>query len=124
LVQVQIRPHPIFSREGTSILCEIPVTFVQATLGAELEVPTVDGQVKYTMPEGTQSGTTFRLKGKGVPVLGGRGRGDQFVTVSVEIPKNLSEKQKEILRQFGESVNDQNYTRRRSFFDKIKDALK
>ena len=124
LVQIQVRPHPLFTREATAIQCEIPVTFVQATLGAELEVPTVDGPVKYTMPEGTQSGTTFRLKGKGVPVLGGKGRGDQYVTVSVEIPKNLSEKQKDLLREFGSTVGEQNYARRRSFFDKIKDALK
>jgi molecular chaperone DnaJ len=77
----RVRPHELFRREGTSVLCEAPITFSQAVLGAELEIPTIDGKVKYTLPEGTQSGTTFRLKGKGIPSLNGRGRGDQYVTV-------------------------------------------
>ena len=69
LIVVSVRPHEIFRREGTSVLCEAPITFTQAVLGAELEIPTIDGKVKYTIPEGTQSGTTFRLKGKGIPGL-------------------------------------------------------
>ena len=77
LIVVSVRPHEIFRREGTSVLCEAPITFTQAVLGAELEIPTIDGKVKYTIPEGTQSGTTFRLKGKGIPGLNGRGRGEK-----------------------------------------------
>lgn len=121
LVTVQIRPHPIFTREGTTVICEIPITYSQAVLGAEIEVPTLDGKVKYTMPEGTQTGTTFRLKGKGIPRIQTNARGDQLVKVYVEIPKNLTEKQKDILRQFGEAVGEQNYEKRRSFFSKIKE---
>ena len=80
LVTITVRPHELFRREGTSVLCDAPITFAQAVLGAELEIPTIDGKVKYDLPEGTQSGTTFRLKGKGIPAINGRGRGDQYVT--------------------------------------------
>lgn len=123
LVTISIRPHPIFTRDGTTVICEIPITFVQAALGAELEVPTLDGKVKYTMPEGTQSGSTFRLKGKGIPRINSNVRGDQFVKVYVEVPKNLTEKQKEILRRFGEAVGEQNYEKRKSFFEKLRDTF-
>lgn len=123
LVTVQIRPHPIFTRNGTSVICELPITIIQAVLGAEVEVPTLDGKVKYTIPEGTQSGTTFRLKGKGIPRLHSSSRGDQYVKVFVEIPKNLSKKQKDLLSQFGDSLADDNYEKRKSFFDKIKDTF-
>ncbi len=100
LISVNIRAHALFERDGTSVLCEIPISFVQAALGAELEVPTLDGKVKYSIPEGTQTGTVFRLKGKGIPNLGGLGRGDQFVTVVVETPRNLTKEQKELLMEF------------------------
>ena len=106
LVTVSVRSHPQFEREGTSILYELPVSIVQASLGAEVEVPTIDGKVKYTVPEGTQSGTVFRLRGKGVPYLHGGGRGDQFVTVRVVTPKNLTVEQKDLLRKLGESLGD------------------
>ena len=106
LVTVGVRSHPQFEREGTSILYELPVSIVQASLGAEVEVPTIDGKVKYTVPEGTQSGTVFRLRGKGVPYLHGGGRGDQFVTVRVVTPKNLTVEQKDLLRKLGESLGD------------------
>jgi len=120
IVLIQVKSHNLFERKGTAVYCEVPVTFVQATLGAEIQVPTIDGPVQYTLPEGTQSGTVFRLKGKGIPILGGKGRGDQYVTVFVEIPKNLSEKQKNILREFGEAVGEGNYTKKKGFFDKFK----
>ena len=106
LVTVSVRSHPQFEREDTSILYELPVSIVQASLGAEVEVPTIDGKVKYTVPEGTQSGTVFRLRGKGVPYLHGGGRGDQFVTVRVVTPKNLTVEQKDLLRKLGESLGD------------------
>ena len=110
LVTVSVRSHPDFEREGTSILCSLPVSIVQAALGAEVEVPTIDGKVKYTVPEGTQSGTVFRLRGKGVPYLHGGGRGDQFVTVNVVTPKNLNNEQKDLLRKLGESFGDTGVT--------------
>ena len=120
LIVVSVRPHEIFRREGTSVLCEAPITFTQAVLGAELEIPTIDGKVKYTIPEGTQSGTTFRLKGKGIPGLNGRGRGDQYVTVNIETPRNLNREQKEALRKFSESLGEKNYEEHKSFFGKFK----
>ena len=104
LITVSVKAHPLFERDGSSILFEMPISFVQAALGAEVEVPTLDGKVKYTIPEGTQTGTTFRLRGKGVPYLNGSGRGDQYVTVNIETPKNLSKEQKELLREFAEST--------------------
>ena len=120
LITITVRPHELFRREGTSVLCEAPITFAQAVLGAELEIPTIDGKVKYTLPEGTQSGTTFRLKGKGIPSINGRGRGDQYVTVYIETPRNLNKEQKEALKKFAESMGDNNYEERRKFFKKSK----
>ena len=87
-VTVSVRPDPIFERDGYDVWCEIPVTFAQAVLGDELTVPTVDGKVKYSIPEGTQPGTTFRLRNKGINYVNGRGRGDQYVKVVVEVPRN------------------------------------
>ena len=106
LIGVTVRPHATFRREGTSVYMDQPVSFVQATLGSELEIPTIDGSVKYTMPEGTQTGTTFRLRGKGIPGLSGRGRGDQFVTVKVQVPTGLSKAQKDTLKEFGASMGE------------------
>jgi molecular chaperone DnaJ len=120
LVTVSVKPHPQFQRDGSSVLYSMPVSFVQATLGAELEVPTLDGKVKYTLPEGTQTGTVFRLRGKGIPFLRGSGRGDQFVTVNVVIPKSLSGHQKDLLRQFGEAMGDDVAEPRGGIFDKKK----
>ncbi len=107
LVTVIVQPHSIFEREGSSVLLEHGISFTQAALGAELEVPTLDGKVKLNIPEGTQTGTTFRLKGKGIPFLRGNGRGDQFVTVRVNVPKNLTSSQKELLRQFAAESGEQ-----------------
>ena len=103
LITVSVKAHPLFERDGSSILFEMPISFVQAALGAEVEVPTLDGKVKYNIPEGTQTGTTFRLRGKGVPYLNGNGRGDQYVTVNIETPKNLNREQKDLLREFAEA---------------------
>ena len=120
LITITVRPHELFRREGTSVLCEAPITFTQAVLGAELEIPTIDGKVKYTLPEGTQSGTTFRLKGKGIPSSNGRGRGDQYVTVYIETPKNLNKEQKEALKKFAETMGESNYEEQKKFFKKFK----
>ena len=123
-VTVTVRPDTLFRRDGYDIWCEIPVTYSQAVFGDELVVPTIDGKVKYTIPEGTQPGTVFRLKGKGVSNLNGRGRGDQYVEVSVEVPKNLNKAQKDALKSFDSLMNDEKqYEKRRGFFDKLKDMF-
>lgn len=120
-VTVSVRPDPIFTRDGYDIWIDIPITFTQATLGDELTVPTIDGNVKYTIAEGTQSGATFRLRGKGVPYLRNRGRGDQYVRVTVEVPKGLSKAQKEALRKFESMLTDEKqYTKRKGFFENLK----
>ena len=106
LVTVLVRPHARFERDGTSVLLEQDISYAQAVLGADVEVPTLDGKVKLNIPEGTQSGTTFRLRGKGIPYVRGSGRGDQFVTVNIKVPKNLTGSQKELLRQFAASMGD------------------
>ena len=118
LITVMVQPHELFRRDGVDVFCEAPITFTQAVLGAELEIPTIDGKVKYSIPEGTQTGTVFRLKGKGIPVLNGRGRGDQYVTVTIETPRNLNKEQKEALRRFSETLGESNYEKRKSFFKK------
>lgn len=120
LVTVSIRPHPLFIREGTTVHCEIPLTFAQSALGCELEVPTLDGKVKYTVPEGTQPNTVFRLRGKGIPGLNGRARGDQLVHVALEVPKHLSKKQKEALLAFAGSCDEKNHPKGKGFFEKFK----
>jgi len=106
LVTVIVRPHARFERDGTSVLLEQEISYAQATLGAEVEVPTLDGKVKLTIPEGTQPGAVFRLRGKGIPYLRGSGRGDQFVSVNIKVPKNLTGSQKELLRQFAASMGE------------------
>ena len=120
LITVTVAPHEIFQREGTSVLSEIPITIVQAVLGAQLEVATLDGKVKYSIPEGTQSGTVFRLRGRGIPHLHGGGRGDQFVTVIVDIPKKLTSTQKDLLIKFGEAMDETATSSKEHFFDKKK----
>ncbi|MGM9522494.1 MAG: molecular chaperone DnaJ [Oscillospiraceae bacterium] len=102
LVTVSVRPHEFFKREGFSILYEMPISVTQALLGADLEVPTLDGKVKYSIPEGTQSGDVFRLKGKGVPYR--NGRGDQYVTIKINIPKELTNEQRELVKKLDESL--------------------
>ena len=107
LVTVLVKPHPLFERDGNAVLLEMPVTFAQAALGAEIEVPTIDGKVKLTIPEGTQPGSVFRLRGKGIPYLQSKsGRGDQFVTITVSVPKNMNAAQKETLRSYARAMNE------------------
>ena len=118
-VTVSVRPDPLFERDGFNVWCEIPVTFSQAALGAELTVPTIDGKVSYTIEEGTQPGTVFRLKNRGIPHLNDKGKGDQFVKITIEVPKKLSKEQKEIIHQLDASTGENNYEKRKSFFDKI-----
>ncbi|MFR7758581.1 MAG: molecular chaperone DnaJ [Christensenellales bacterium] len=106
LITVLVQPHARFERDGASILLDQEISFAQAALGAEVEVPTLDGKVKLNIPEGTQSGTTVRLKGKGVPFLRNGGRGDQFVTVNVAVPRGMTSTQKDALRQYAETMGE------------------
>lgn len=122
-VYISVRPHSIFSRRGNDVWCEMPITFIQAALGAEITVPTLDGKVSYQVHEGTQPGDVFKLKNKGIQSLRGRSKGDQYVQIVVEIPKNLSRKQKEILRDFDNTGEEKNYQKRKNFFGKIKDIF-
>jgi molecular chaperone DnaJ len=108
LVTVNVLRHEIFLREGTSVLLNMPISFVQAALGADVEVNTLDGKVKYSIPPGTQTGSVFRLRGKGIPSLRGSMRGDQFVTVNVNVPTKLSAEQKDLLQQFAEASGESN----------------
>lgn len=124
IVTISIRPHPLFTRDGNNVICEIPISFPQAALGDTLQVPTIDGKVEYTIPEGTQTGTVFRLKGKGIQNVNGRGRGDQYVRVNIEVPTRLTEHQKRLLRDFEASTTDENQTQRKGFWDKVREAFK
>lgn len=123
-VNISVRPHPIFERDGFDIYCEIPVSFAQAALGAEITVPTLDGKVKFTIHEGTQPNDEFKLRGKGIQKLNYSGRGDQYVKIVVEIPKNLNNSQKELLKKFEDSTDDSCYKKRKGFFDKVKEFFK
>lgn len=120
LVSVTVRPHARFERDGTSVLLEQEISYAQAVLGAEIEVPTIDGNVKLNIPEGTQPGAVFRLKGKGIPYLRGSGRGDQFISVKIKVPKNLTSTQKELLHQFAASMGDLDGDSGRSIFGRKK----
>lgn len=119
-INVNVRPHPIFERNGYDVYCEIPITFAQAALGAEITVPTIDGKVKFTIHEGTQPGDEFKLRGKGIQRLNYSGKGDQYVKITVEVPKDLSKAQKEKLKEFDSCTDDKNYKKRKSFMDKVK----
>ena len=119
-VVVQVREHAIFHREEDDILCEVPIAFTQAALGADIEVPTLDGPVTMRVPAGTQWGKVFRLKGKGVPRLHGGGRGDQHVRIAIETPSELSARQRELLEAFAKEAGDSVSPRTKGFFDKVK----
>ncbi|NLM52467.1 MAG: molecular chaperone DnaJ [Firmicutes bacterium] len=122
-VVIHVRKHKIFVREGDDVVMEQPISFVQAALGTELEVPTLDGKARIKIPEGTQTGTVFRLRGKGIPHLRGFGSGDQRVRVIVQVPKKLTAKQKELLREFARISGEDVESGEKGFFDKMKDAF-
>ncbi len=124
LITIYIKKNEVFTRDGNNVYVDVPITFVQAALGCEIEIPTIDGKVTQRFPEGTQHGTKFRLKGKGIPSIRGGARGDQYVRVIVEIPKNLNGRQREILEEFAKESNDKNYNQRKKFTEKIKDYFK
>jgi molecular chaperone DnaJ len=123
-VIVRVKPHPLFTRQGQDVVCELPVSFPQAALGAQVDVPTLDGKVKMRVPEGTQSGRLFRLRSKGIPKPDGKSRGDQHVRIVVETPTNLTAKQKQLLEELakesGESIG---HPRKKNFLDKVKELF-
>lgn len=119
-VEMRVRAHAFFVRQGRDLLCEIPITFAEAALGAEIDIPTPDGStVKFTIPEGTQNGTTFTVRGKGVKEVRSTRRGDIIFTVTVEVPKDLNAQQKELLTAFAKSCGEKNNSKKTSFFKKI-----
>jgi molecular chaperone DnaJ len=122
-VVISVADHPLFVRQDKDILCEVPIGFPQATLGAEIEVPTLEGKVKLKIPPGTQSGGTFRLKGKGAPDLRGRSRGDQLVRVTVEVPRKLNARQRELLEEFARCSGEEVNPLSKGFFDKVKEMF-
>ena len=123
IVHGSVKRDAVFERDGYDVYVRVPITYSQAVLGAEIEVPTVDGKVAQRIPEGTQSGTKFRLRGQGIQYLNGRGRGDQYVIVEVEIPKKLNRTQREALKAFEDSLKDDNYEKRKGFFKNLRDRF-
>lgn len=123
-VVIHVQPHRFFSREGNDVICEVPITFVQASLGDEIEVPTLEGSVKMRIPEGTQSGKVMRLRGKGIVDVRGYGKGDQLVRIKVITPTKLSAKQKELLREFAKERGESHPEEAKGFFERVKDALR
>ncbi len=121
LIGIRIRPHAIFKREGANVHCTVPIAFADAALGAELDIPTIHGPVSYKIPEGTQTGTSFTIKGKGIKKV--LGKGDHIFKVVVDVPKNLSKEQKKALKTFAD-MDMKNNTNKESFFEKVKNIFK
>ena len=123
IVHVTVKADPMFERDGYDVTIHVPITFSQAVLGDDVEVPTVDGRIVQHIPEGTQSGTKFHLRGQGIQYLNGRGRGDQYVIVDVEIPKKVTRAQREALKAFEDSMKEDNYEKRKGFFKNLRDRF-
>ena len=122
MAEIYIKRHPIFQRSGTEVFCEVPISFTQAALGAEIQVPTLDGKVAYTIPEGTQTGKEFVLNDKGIPSVNNPSRrGRHHFTVVVETPTKLTREQKELLRQLDETMDNKSTPKKKKFFDTLKD---
>lgn len=119
-VRVRVKPHPLFTREGADVHVTVPVSFPQAVLGAQIDVPTLEGKVKMRIPSGTQSGKVFRLRGKGIPVLGGYGKGDQLVKVVVEVPEKISKKQRQLIAELAAEMGEEVHPQQKSFLEKLK----
>ena len=120
-IQIIVRKHPFFERQGNNLICQVPISFAQAALGADIEVPTLDGMERLTIPRGTQSGEVLKLKGRGMPDINGRGRGDELVEVVVETPRHLTPRQEELLRELAELDHEHVTPRRKGFFEKLRD---
>ncbi len=123
IIIITVRPDAMFERDRYDVYVTVPITYSEATLGAKIVVPTIDGKVEYSVPEGTQGGTTFRLKNKGIPYVNGRGRGDEYVKVFVEIPKKLTRAQRDALNKFEGTLKEENYEQRRGFNKGMKDKF-
>ncbi|MEI7809877.1 MAG: DnaJ C-terminal domain-containing protein, partial [Verrucomicrobiota bacterium] len=123
-VFLQVKPHEVFSREGDDLLCEVPVSFAQATLGAELEVPTLEGRATIRIPAGTQPGTLLRIKGRGVKNLQGYGQGDLHIRVQVEVPTHLNSEQKQKIQEFATLCDGKEAPLAQGFFEKAKKFFK
>ena len=119
IIAVSVRPHPIFERDGYNIYCEVPITYAEAALGAQIEIPTLEGKETYSIPEGTQHGTEFTLRGRGIPYVNSKSRGDLIFAVSIETPRGLTEEQKDLLRKFAESLGEKNNTKKSGFIKKL-----
>jgi molecular chaperone DnaJ len=119
-VRIRIEPHPLFTRDGADVRVTVPVSFPQAVLGAQLDVPTLEGKVKMRIPSGTQSGKIFRLRGKGIPVLGGYGKGDQLVKVMVEVPERISKRQRQLIAELAAEMGEEVHPQQKSFLDKLR----
>ena len=121
VIEVRVKPHSIFTRDGNDLYCEVPISFAEAALGAEIDIPIIGGKTeKFDLPEGTQSGTTFTVKGKGAPdVNNPKRKGDMYVTVAVETPKNMTSEQKKLLRAFAQSFGEETSENRKGFFKKL-----
>ena len=119
-VHVKVLPHPLFTRKGADLLCQVPVSFPQVALGDQIEVPTLEGKVTMKLPAGTQPGKVFRLRGKGMPVFGGYGKGDQLVEVLVEVPEVLTDRQRQLLEELAAEMGTETHPQRRTFLDKLK----
>lgn len=124
IIAVTVKPHAVFERNGSDIYCEVPINYWEAVLGDEIEIPTLDGKEKFTIPEGTQTGTTFTLRGKGVTRVNSSVRGNLYITVKVDVPKNMNTKQKELLKELAESFGDKVQSKRDSFFKKFTEIFK
>ena len=122
-IVIRVKPHKLFRREGTTLYLEMPISFTQAALGATVDIPTLKGKVTHKIPEGTQDGALLRVKGEGIQQLHGSSRGDLVVKVKVEIPRRMSEKQKELLRAFDQASTGKEYESRRGFLDKVKELF-
>ena len=120
VIEVRVKEDKIFTRRGNNVYCDIPISFTEAALGAEIDIPTLEGKTeKYNVPEGTQTGTSFTLRGKGIPDINTKRKGDVVITVVVETPKNLNTEQKKLLRDFAETLGENNTGKERSFFKKL-----
>ncbi len=120
IIQVSVRTHPIFERDGNDLYCDVPITFAEAALGASIKIPTLDGEMEYKIPEGTQTGTIFTIKQKGIVSLNSKNKGNLYVKAVVETPRNLTKEQKEILRSFATSCNEKNFAKKTGFFNRFR----
>lgn len=124
IIAVSVKPHAVFERDGSDIYCDVPIDYWEAVLGAEIEIPTLDGKEKFTIPEGTQTNTTFTLRGKGVTRVNSSYRGNLYITVNVDVPKNPNAKQRELLEELAKSYGDKVKSKKESFFKKFTDLFK